>query len=594
MSKVLGRLQHHSNWEKYPLYEYENTTEQEEGVAENIPLKSVWAADFETTTLPNLEKDGRVRVWLWSLVSADLTQEFYGYELSEFIHKIKELKCDIVFFHNLAFDGSFILSYLTENNYRYELDYDCVIDDMNNWFQIQIHDLEQGHDIKIWDSLKKFPGQSVKSLAKLYKYPDKKAPPYFDRYIPEDYIPTKEEIEYCLQDSRIVANAIHKEWENGHKSLTLSADAFSDVKKTLGGFAKWRKYMPKLSKRVDAWLRDSYKGGWTYCNPLYQNKELFNIRVFDVNSLYPYVMKFCELPYGLPVARKPFPWELYIIRFKTSFRLKKGFLPTIQIKGNFRYNETEYLTDSKGEVELCLTSVDFELFKDHYDVDYIKDPFYLSFKKKTGLLADYIDYHMANKIDADLKGNKALRYLSKRYMNSPYGKTGMRPNRVNKLPYLDSDGVVRFISMETISDPIYVPYAAFVTAQARNITIRAAQANYDNFVYADTDSIHIIGEPKDIYIHPTELGAWKNEGNFEKGKYLRAKTYIHGDINNNIVEIKCAGMPVEVKEKVQWKDFKLGAKFDGKMMKKTVKGGCLLVPTTFEIKEYSVYEFAEI
>ena len=581
---ILGRLLHHSRSDKYPLYEYENTTEIEERVDENIAKKSIWAADFETTTSPNLEKDGYVRVYLWSLVSSDLTKEYYGYDIKDFIQKIKDLKCDIVFFHNLAFDGSFILSHLSTSGYRYELDYDCVIDDMNNWFQVCIHD--DGHDIKIWDSLKKFPGQSVKSLAKLYGYPDKKQPPYFDRYIPEGYIPPKEEIEYCLQDSRIVANAIGKEWDNGHKSLTLSADAFTDVKKTLGGFVKWRNAMPKINKVLDRWMRPCYKGGWTYCNPKYQGLELMNVSVFDVNSLYPYVMKFCELPYGEPIARKPNKDELYIVNFKTAFKIKPGYLPTIQIKNSMFYNETEYLTDSHGEVELCLTSVDYELFKKHYNVYYMKDPVYITFKKKVGLLADYIDYHMDRKIDADLHGNKALRYLSKRYMNSPYGKTGMRPNRVNKLPYLDDEGVVRFVSMETISDTIYLPYAAFVTAQARNITITAAQENYDNFIYADTDSIHILGkDAKGIFIHPTELGAWKNEGYFERGKYLRAKTYIHGDKDFNIEEIKCAGMPVEVKEKVKWEDFKIGAKFDGKMLKKTVKGGCLLVPTTFEIKE---------
>ena len=171
---ILGRLQHHSTREKYPIYEYENTTELEEGVAENIATKTIWAADFETTTIPNLEKDGEVRVYLWSLVSSDLTQEFYGFDIQGFLDKIKELQCDIVFFHNLAFDGSFILSYLSSHNYRYELDYDCVVDEMNNWYQIQINDLDTGHSVKIWDSLKKFPGQSVKSLAKLYNFQIKK------------------------------------------------------------------------------------------------------------------------------------------------------------------------------------------------------------------------------------------------------------------------------------------------------------------------------------------------------------------------------------------------------------------------------------
>ena len=79
---------------------------------------------------------------------------------------------------------------------------------------------------------------------------------------------------------------------------------------------------------------------------------------------------------------------------------------------------------------------------EHYDVDYIYDENYTTFNAGIGLLGDYIDYHMDRKITAEHEGNKALRYLSKRYMNSPYGKTGMRPNRINKLPYLDDDEVI--------------------------------------------------------------------------------------------------------------------------------------------------------
>ena len=78
---IIGRLSHHSEAVKYPLYSDENTTEQEEWVDENIATKTIWAADFETTTKANLEKDGYVRVYLWSLVSSDLTQEYWGTDI---------------------------------------------------------------------------------------------------------------------------------------------------------------------------------------------------------------------------------------------------------------------------------------------------------------------------------------------------------------------------------------------------------------------------------------------------------------------------------------------------------------------------------
>ena len=32
--------------------------------------------------------------------------------------------------------------------------------------------------------------------------------------------------------------------------------------------------------------------------------------------------------------------------------------------------------------------------------------------------------------------------------------------------------------------------------------------------------------PENLEIHPTHLGAWKNEGTFVDSKYIRAKTYM--------------------------------------------------------------------
>lgn len=49
---------------------------------------SVWGADFETTGKENLKKDGKIRVWLWSLVSTDMEQEYWGTSIETFIETI--------------------------------------------------------------------------------------------------------------------------------------------------------------------------------------------------------------------------------------------------------------------------------------------------------------------------------------------------------------------------------------------------------------------------------------------------------------------------------------------------------------------------
>ena len=142
-------------------------------------------------------------------------------------------------------------------------------------------------------------------------------------------------------------------------------------------------------------------------------------------------------------------------------------------------------------------------------------------------------------------------------------------------------------------------------AWARYITITTAQQNYNNFLYADTDSVHITGEPHgEMWIDDTALGAWKHEGHFELGKYIRAKTYIHGHKEvvskghadtliwkTKVDEIKCAGMPDRIKERLNWEDFYMGAEFYDeekgiyKIQQKQVRGGCILVKMPFKIRE---------
>lgn len=550
-------------------------------------IEDTYCADFETTGLTNLKVDGFTRVYLWSLVSLDGKREYYGFNISSFLQKIVDLKAVKIWFHNLRFDGSFIIDYMARHGFTIPDNYDCIIDGLNTWYQITIK--ANDGEIKLWDSLKKFPGQSVQSIAKMYKIEGKKDKPDFNKYIPDNYIATKEEIEYCLQDSRIIAHAMYAEYKQGHKSMTLSSDAFKSVQKTLGGYMSWRSKMPVIDKETDAFIRDSYKGGFVYVNPRYQDKELDNITVYDVNSLYPHVMRNCILPWGSPLFKKTKPSSefMYVTKFKCEFALKDGYLPTVQVKHNPMYIETQYLTNSLEPTVLTMTNIDYDLFMEHYNVDIQENYGYYFMKGRIGLLKEYIDYWMNVKIQATKDHNESLRYISKRYLNSPYGKTGMRIERINKKPYLTDDGNIAFEPYEDFNEGIYVPYASFVCAQARNITIRSAQKYYEDFVYADTDSLHLLGDNHDaLHIDQYELGAWKLEGKFDKGKYLRPKTYIHADRNYNIQEIKCAGMPDNVKEMVNWDSFELGQSFTGKYMQKRVPGGVVLSPATFKIKKF--------
>ena len=460
---------------------------------------------------------------------------------------------------------------------------------MGNWYGIELYCLKDSK-VRIWDSLKKFPGCSVQTIAKLYGIEGKKDYPDFNKYIPNNYEPTKDEISYCIQDSKIIAYAIQQEMLKGHTGMTLSADAFDLVKELLGGREKWRNVFPELPDSVDYFVRNAYKGGWVYVNPKYQNSTIKNVYVYDVNSLYPWVMHDCPLPVGPGYIHRPIGNQLSVMQFETIFELETGF-PTIQIKHNMNYKGTEYLTKVNEPVTLTMTNIDYKLFEENYNIDYLSEPSYISFNAKSGLLKNYIDEWMKVKeesthIEGIQEGNPALRYISKRYMNSPYGKTGMKPTRINKIPRTDEDYCIRYDTDVTTIEGIYVPYATFVCAWARDKTIRTAQSEEESFVYADTDSVHLVNEQlDDKLVDPVKLGYWKHEGTFEIGKYIRPKTYIHANNAYAITDVTCAGMPNGVKQHVTWDNFIIGNEFKGKLQQKQVPGGCLLVETTFRIAE---------
>lgn len=166
-----------------------------------------------------------------------------------------------------------------------------------------------------------------------------------------------------------------------------------------------------------------------------------------------------------------------------------------------------------------------------------------------------------------------------------------------------------------LREPVYTAMGAFITAYARDKTIRSAQAVYDRFIYSDTDSIHIQGTdiPEGLEVHPTRLGAWKNEGTFTDSKYIRAKTYMEtmheikkdslqtyakllqanstewiyrepDGIHVGVTKVTCAGMPDNVKEAVTYENFASGSTFEGKLMPRRYPGGIVLEKTTFTIK----------
>ena len=598
-------------------------------------------ADFETTTDP-----ADCRVWAGGAVDIDTLEVAYiGNDLHLFIDWLSN-KNTKVWYQNLRFDGEFLLHYFLSRGYTWVKGKDengnklplktkqfkTLITDDGLFYSIEvcfnrISDKKQQKAI-FYDSLKKLPF-SVAQIAKGFGLPMSKGEIDYDEYRPVGHELTEKEKDYLIRDLKIPATALKIQFEQGLTKMTNASDAMDHYKKTVGGnFDKW---FPVLPLELDANIRRAYKGGYVYLKPEYKNVRGLQGKTYDVNSLYPSVMYNKVLPFGYPVYFEGHPdpdekYPLYIIHFKCTFELKPDHLPTIQLKNSGRFIETEYLTTSRVKegrhwnndpVELWLTSVDYKLMLDHYEVEFFpfEDGHYCDgfrFRGAVGMFKEYIDYW--SHIKATETGPK--RQLAKLQLNSLYGRFALNPKTAQKIPYLDEDNVVRYrYSDPEYRDPVYTAMGAFITAYAREKTIRAGQAVYDRAVYFDTDSLHIIGheQPEGLEVHPTKLGAWADENTWVDSKFLRAKTYMESEqkqtedtlrnyaqllcrpfvhdlyreadgIHYRLAKVTCAGMPDNVKEQVTYENFAPGSVFDGKLMPKRVPGGIVLEERTFTIK----------
>ena len=155
--------------------------------------------------------------------------------------------------------------------------------------------------------------------------------------------------------------------------MTRASSSLADYKEIISK-QKFYHYFPQLDFDIDSDLRKSYKGGFTYLNPIYKEKDVGQGEVLDVNSLYPSVMYNELLPFGEPVFfegkyndDKIYP--LYIQMLTCSFEIKENMIPTIQLKNNIGFKSNEYLENSNNEIVcLVLTNIDLELFLKHYNV----------------------------------------------------------------------------------------------------------------------------------------------------------------------------------------------------------------------------------
>ncbi|RPK06208.1 DNA polymerase [Bacillus subtilis] len=312
----------------------------------------------------------------------------------------------------------------------------------------------------------------------------------------------------------------------------------------------------------EKFVREAYYGGRT---------EVFTPRLengshYDMNSIYPFVMKEHKFPIGRPTYLEGHKAKLMFNRWR-KFKTGAGFIEVdIHIpedlfipplprkdKADKKYKAFNKLIFPVGNIHGVYTYEELELALEAGGE--IKEVYQgLHFSKTEYIFRDFISHFEKIKVSS----TGALRTFAKLVQNSLYGKFGMIRVRETMLPmhhletvqekgypYMIKNNQLikggKFILARVPSHAEYIqPHiAAYVTSLARILLYKGLikQDEKGDVHYCDTDSIACEKDFDDEDIHDSEYGKWKLEARVQKGLFIQPKLYYEKHTEKIIKEV---------------------------------------------------------
>lgn len=567
-------------------------------------LHNMYVADFETGDSDRLYKVDKTtgmpiyyqRVWLAGHKNLKTMESKYFNNLDDFMKDILGRGNNThreYAFHNLKFDGSFIIPWLFENGYECVQgkpgpgQFSVLVDDRNNWYNITIQ-VTKRRKVTLWDMLKLFPS-ALEYLPDIYSTPTKKVQEdqeFYTKHRPEGYEPDERDLYYFENDLQVPAEVLnrHIELYGLRFKKTQASQSFYNFEQT---FKAWRWRFPALSTELDKAIRPAYWGGISYVPPHKAGKDYYGIHVMDINSSYPDKAANYKLPYGQPVlelgeGKHPDMSKFWIADALVKFKLKsKDHLPCIPSKAITEGKPLDidkWMEDSghggQAIVRMTFSNIDYMNMQESYEFEVVRwlwsihwawkvQPEVAKFVNKNNeLKVKYTELAKKEKDPQKKIEYTTIRNRAKIDNNSFYGKFGEDIIKYGKTPYFEEDEegneeiVWRVDREEEQSEHNrkFLPVAIAITAWGRHQLVKMANLLGEHFLYCDTDSVHYLKsgqykidqavKEKKIEVHQSKLGAWDFEGYYVKGRYLRAKCYIE-EREDGFIEATVAGLPAD-------------------------------------------------
>ena len=618
-------------------------------------LKHMFVADFETCDTDKVfaidtQTGAEIkdqRVWLAGFKNLESMESTYFNNLHDFMEAILargENTNTEYAFHNIKFDGSYIVPYLMKAGYQVSQgrpqpgQFSVLVDNRNNWYTLTVQ-VTKRRKVTLWDSLKLFP-TALQYLHTIYSTPTKKIledQDWYQEQRPEGYEPNERDLLYFENDLQVPAETLNKHIElyTLRFKKTQASQSFHNFETS---FKAWKWRFPALTNEEDSDIRPAYWGGISHVPKDKAGLDHWGVGVYDINSSYPDKAANFKLPYGECVAEygecmHPNMSKFWIAEALVEFELKPNCLPCIPRKAisegeiieDRDTNIEKWVDSSGGIVKMSFSCIDYMTIQESYTFKVWRWQWSRHWAWKVQKeVAKFVNmnndrkvkYSALAKIGTDRQ--KVIEYLtirnrSKIDNNSFYGKFGEEVIKEGKTPYLEENEqgleevtwLVDRVEEQTANKRKYLPVAIAITAWGRQQLVRAANILGEHFLYCDTDSVHYLltGQYKldkaaaegHFFIHPEQLGAWSLDGTYTRGRYLRAKCYMEEDEEGN-AEATVAGLPADKnsgqfskkRSCLTWDNFHIGtvipADKTNKLRTVRTPGGNKLLPVAFEIK----------
>lgn len=319
----------------------------------------------------------------------------------------------------------------------------------------------------------------------------------------------------------------------GLSGTTIASMAMGDY--ISGDYAGFRRNFPALDKDTYRRMRPAYYGAIVYSEP----GEYANCSSWDVNSLYPSIMRDSPMPIGEPIwydgkyeYDNDYPLHVDMVSFDAE--LKPDGVPTLTNILRVWGYEGERFDSTLGVITLPLTDVDMETLTENYNVHVWDYEGGWKFRKSHNLYRGYVDrwFHVKQTAEGE------RRQMAKLLLNSLVGKFGASLYRPLLHPCVNGDSIDFTVEKPESSNVLaWTPTAAYVNAYGRQILSRAMRANSGRVIYADTDGMILKGldTPDGIETDDKILGMWKNDHNYEKLRILGSRKYCGVETDGNTV-----------------------------------------------------------